>query len=60
MPVEAVYNREGKTFCRARGLTGLSERQVETGRSSNDYVEITAGLKSGEEVLLHREKRKSI
>ena len=53
IPVEAVYNREGQKYCNVRTLTGLTERTVETGRSSNDYVEITLGLKQGEEVFLH-------
>jgi multidrug efflux pump subunit AcrA (membrane-fusion protein) len=56
VPVEAVYNKEGTTFCKVKGLAGLDEREVETDRSSNDYVEIVSGLKEGEDVFLHREQ----
>ncbi len=52
VPVEAAFNREGKTYCLVRALTGSQEREIETGRSSIHYVEITRGLEEGEEVLL--------
>lgn len=54
VPVEAVYNREGKKFCRVKGLTGLEERHIETGRTSTDFVEILAGLEEEEKVALHQ------
>ena len=57
VPVEALYNREGHTYCKVRTVTGPEERNVETGRSSNDYVEILEGLEEGEEVLLHRRQQ---
>jgi HlyD family secretion protein len=55
VPIEAVYNREGAKYCKVRALTGMTEVEVETDRSSTDYVEITSGLRAGQEVLLHRE-----
>ncbi|MDT8390254.1 MAG: HlyD family efflux transporter periplasmic adaptor subunit [Lentisphaeria bacterium] len=54
VPVEAIYNREGEKFCRVKGMTGLDERRIETGRTSTDYVEVVAGLKKGEKVALHQ------
>lgn len=54
VPVEAIYNREGDKFCRVKGMTGLDERQIQTGRTSTDYVEILSGLKKGEKVALHQ------
>ncbi|MFC1498733.1 hypothetical protein ACFLS1_09745 [Verrucomicrobiota bacterium] len=56
VPIEALYNKEGKTYCRVRALGGLREKEVDSGRSSNDYVEIRSGLEEGEEVFLHRQK----
>ncbi|OPZ30858.1 MAG: Macrolide export protein MacA [Lentisphaerae bacterium ADurb.BinA184] len=53
-PIEAVYGREGKTYVRVRQLTGEAEREVTTGRVSNDYVELTAGVEEGDDVILHR------
>lgn len=55
VPIEALYSREGETFCRVKQLTGYEERKVETGRSSSDFAEVTSGLESGEKVLLHRD-----
>ncbi|MFH0911550.1 MAG: HlyD family efflux transporter periplasmic adaptor subunit [Planctomycetota bacterium] len=54
VPVEALYNRLGTTYCRVRTMTGAEERAVKTGRASISYVEITDGLREGEEVLLFR------
>lgn len=54
VPVEAVYNRAGKTFCRVSKILGPEEREVETGKFSNDYVVIKKGLKTGDKVLLYR------
>jgi len=57
VPVEALYNREGHTYCKVKTATVPEERKVETGRSSNDYVEILEGLEEGENVLLHRQQQ---
>lgn len=54
VPVEGVYNRDGKSFCKVRVGEGQVEREVKTGRFSTDYVEVTAGLSEGEQVLLDR------
>lgn len=54
VPIEAVYNREGKKYCRVKTPAGSEERAVDTGRMSVHFVEITDGLSEGEEVLLFR------
>jgi len=54
VPVEAVYNREGKAFVKVSNGMNVEERGVTTGRFSADYIEITEGLADGETVLLVR------
>ena len=54
LPVEGVYNRDGKTYCKLRQGEGQSEREVKTGRFSTDYVEVTEGLKENDQVMLDR------
>jgi multidrug resistance efflux pump len=54
VPVEGVYNRDGKSYCKVRAGDGQAEREVKTGRFSTDYVEIAEGIAEGEQVLLDR------
>jgi len=54
LPIEAVFQREGKTFARVKGVTGVEERPVTTGRTSNSFVEILSGLEEGERVTLYQ------
>jgi len=54
LPIEAIFQREGKTFARVKGLTGVEERPVATGRTSNSFVEILSGLEEGERVALYQ------
>jgi hypothetical protein len=54
VPVEGVYNREGKSYCKVRQGEGQVEREVKTGRFSTDYVEVTEGLSESDQVLLDR------
>ena len=53
VPVEAVYNKEGKAYCKVQRSFSLEETEISTGRASDSYVEITEGLKEGDVVLLH-------
>lgn len=53
VPIEAVYNREGKTYLRLEQGDKIVEREVTCNRSSVDFVEITAGLKDGDKVILN-------
>jgi multidrug efflux pump subunit AcrA (membrane-fusion protein) len=54
VPVEGVYNRDGKNYCKLRLGEGQAEREVKTGRFSTDYVEVTEGLKENDQVMLDR------
>ncbi len=54
VPVEGVYNRDGKSYCKVRAGDGQVEREVKTGRFSTDYVEVTEGVAEDEQVLLDR------
>ncbi|MHC4872118.1 MAG: efflux RND transporter periplasmic adaptor subunit [Planctomycetota bacterium] len=59
LPIEAVYNREGKTYARVKETVSIEEREVTTGESSLDFVEITEGIEEGEVVLLSRSTEKN-
>lgn len=52
VPVEALYNRGGKSFCKVRAGDIQAEREVETARFSTDYIEISKGLAEGDQILL--------
>lgn len=54
VPVEGVYNRDGKSYCKVRSGESQVEREVKTGRFSTDFVEITEGLSENDKVLLDR------
>ena len=53
VPVESVYNKEGKTYCKVWNNNTPEEREVQVGRRSDDYVEILSGLEEGDEVMLY-------
>jgi RND family efflux transporter MFP subunit len=53
VPVESVFNDDGKPVCYVRRPEGKPEkREVKPGRSNDHFVEIVDGLKEGEEVQL--------
>ena len=45
VPVEAVFNEDGKRVCYVRGLTGADRREVETGDFNDSFIEIKKGEK---------------
>lgn len=53
VPIEAVYNNEGKSYCKVKRKFSAEEQEIETGRASNSHVEILSGLEAGDVVLLH-------
>jgi multidrug resistance efflux pump len=58
VPVEALYLREGRSYCRVQTPTGeAEEREVVKGRWSDDYIEIVSGVQEGDAVLLQRMRR---
>ena len=58
VPLDAVFEKEGKIFCYVLGAGAPQPRAVRTGRSSADYVEILEGLKEGEKVALYDPMKK--
>ena len=52
VPIEAVYDNEGESYCRVKSGFAVEERLVQTGRASNSHVEILSGLEEGDTVLL--------
>ena len=58
VPVEALYNKEGETYCQVQKAFDAEERRVETGRVSTSFVEVLEGLEEGDSVLLHRKDKK--
>ena len=54
VPVEGIYNRDGKSFCKVRAGDTQVEREVKTGRFSTDYVEVSTGIAEDDQVLLDR------
>ena len=56
VPVEALYNQEGDTYCQVQGTFDVEERLIETGRVSTSFVEVLDGLEAGDVVLLHHKE----
>ena len=52
VPVQAVFEDSGKTFCYVERGTRFEKRQIEIGRIGIDLAEIKAGLKRGERVAI--------
>ncbi len=57
VPIEAVYNRDGKTMVKrlTAGSDAVKEVEVSCARSSVDFVEIDKGIEPGDIILLNRE-----
>jgi HlyD family secretion protein len=52
VPLEAVFEREGRHVCYVLGLGGPKARPVTLGPSNQDFVVIEKGLRRGERVAL--------
>ncbi|MBI3855670.1 MAG: efflux RND transporter periplasmic adaptor subunit [Planctomycetes bacterium] len=52
VPLDAVFEKDGKTFCYVMGGSKPDERKVKVGRTSADFAEIAEGLAEGEKVAL--------
>jgi cobalt-zinc-cadmium efflux system membrane fusion protein len=52
VPKQALQTVEGKRVVFVRTEEGFEKRDVETGKSDDEAVEITAGLKAGEEIAV--------
>ena len=54
VPLQAVFIEEGIHYCHVRDTEGRPvRRKLEAGLSNDNYLEVTAGLEEGEEVLLY-------
>lgn len=52
VPIEGVFNEDGKTICYIKQGEATERREVKVGKSNDDLVEIVAGLNEGEIVDL--------
>jgi HlyD family secretion protein len=53
IPVHAVFAEEEDHFCFVSGGASYEKRSVKIGKNNNHHVEVLAGLKEGEPVLLY-------
>lgn len=53
VPLEAIFEKEGKKVCYVLQQGNPVERIVKTGKSNDDFIIIEDGLKEGEEVYLY-------
>jgi HlyD family secretion protein len=53
VPVAAIYEQRGVTFCCVKDGPKVEKRTVELGMTNDKYVEIRSGLKEGVEVVLN-------
>jgi len=58
VPLDAVFEKDGKSICWVLGAVKVEERTVKVGRSSADFAEIVEGLKEGEKVALYDPMKK--
>jgi len=57
VPVQAVYSRNGKSYAfKGKSISRAEPVEIETGYSSDQYVEIRGGLAEGEYVVLAQDE----
>ncbi len=52
IPLQSVFEKEGKTVVYVMGPRGPKKREVKVGKKSSDMIVVLEGLKEGEEVCL--------
>ena len=52
VPVNAIFERQGRFVAHVVGLRGAETRAVDVGESNDVLIEITGGLREGEQVAL--------
>jgi len=52
IPIHAVFNDEGRSYCYVDTQTSYEKREVSIGAQSEDWAQVLAGLKEGERVAL--------
>jgi RND family efflux transporter MFP subunit len=53
IPVEAVYEKQGKNYCYVDINGQPIEKEIKIGKSNNDFIEIRNGLKENDKVYLY-------
>ncbi|WP_435006402.1 efflux RND transporter periplasmic adaptor subunit [Tundrisphaera lichenicola] len=53
VPTEAVAVENGEEVCYVAGVEGLTRRAVTLGKADRDLLEVTEGLKEGDQVVLN-------
>jgi len=53
VPVQAIVQMDGSTWCYVQTEHGIERRDVELGRTNDKFVHVTKGLKSGEQIILN-------
>ena len=56
VPLETVFNEDGKPFCCVRAGEKYVKRYVRPGQSNDDFVQILGGLEEGESVCRFKPK----
>ncbi len=54
VPIQSVFNESGGTYCYRLTGEGFRKANISPGRQNEDIVEITAGLREGDQVSLVR------
>jgi HlyD family secretion protein len=52
IPIHAVFNDEGRSYCYVDTQTSYEKREVSIGAQSEDWTQVLSGLKEGERVAL--------
>jgi HlyD family secretion protein len=52
VPIHAVFNDQGRTYCYVDTQTNYEKREVSIGAQSENWAQVLAGLKEGERVAL--------
>lgn len=53
VPVQAIVQMDGSTWCYSQTAHGIERRDVELGRTNDKFVHVTKGLQSGERIVLN-------
>ena len=59
LPIEAIFEKDGRPYCYAEENGTVVEREIETGLSNADQVAIVSGLHEGQRVSLTPSERNS-
>jgi HlyD family secretion protein len=52
VPVQSVFERDGRYYCFTHGADGVQARQIQVGPTNDKFVVVEAGLNGGEQVVI--------